>query len=91
MPVPIFVPAMFSVIAMFFTTISRCVDRLRIRLAPHCGTGRAAKRSAQNRAVLTAQIISNRRAGCAAQRTAKHCAAIGGIGIYTGTEKQGDC
>ncbi len=87
----VFVPAMSSVIAMFFTTILRCVDRLRIRLAPHCGTSCAAKRGAQNRAVLTTQVISNRRAGCTTQRTAKHSTAIGGIGIYTGTEKQGDC
>ncbi len=88
---PVFVPAMSSVIAMFFTAILRCVDRLRIRLAAHRGAGRPAERSAQDRAILTAQVITDCRAGSTAQRTANHGAAIGGIGIYTGTKEQGDC
>ncbi|HEX5338929.1 MAG TPA: hypothetical protein VFW53_10880 [Gallionella sp.] len=67
------------------------LDRLsRLIARTHTSASAATDSSPQNSAGLAAHLVSDCRARRPTDGSAKHCAAIHGIGIHAGGKKQGD-
>lgn len=90
---PAFVVAIFfmMMMAIFLFNVLHRRSGGCFRLASDCRASRAANGRAQNCAILPAHVISHRRTGSAAQRSADHGSAVSCMGIHAGREEQGDC
>lgn len=73
-----------------FLFASRCRRCLAVVTAADSHASHGASGRTYNRTTLAAHLMADRRTGCAAYRSAEQRAAIRGIGIHTGSTKQGD-